>query len=518
MSDQTGMQDQSTCVLRVDASPDMGMGHLQRCMTLANQLAQDGIRSRFLCRQLPGELAALIRKAGHELVLLPAGRTVAAPEDSLAHARWLGATQAEDAEHTRSALTGSKPDWLIVDHYGLDERWERELRPCVGRFMVIDDLADRGHDCDLLLDQNYYRDLRQRYRARVNQDCRLLLGPRYALTRPEFLKARASARVRSGQVSRILIFFGGVDAGNHTELALEAIDTLMRPDLHVDVLTGAMNPNNAKLAQLCARRANTRLLTGVEQVAELMMQSDLAIGAGGGSTWERCCLGLPTVLVVTADNQRRLTHDLCEAGYALCTSAEVGIEAGRQLGAMLAAMLSSESLVRGLSIRCAELVDGRGAQRVSAVIRAAGMSIRPATEADCASVYELRNHPDVRRHSRSSQPLAPESHATWFAATLRDPTRVLLIAEVAGSPIGVVRLDVSADSGEVSIYLAPDHHAGGWGGEVLRRAEEWFRHRYPQVRRFVAEVLPGNPASLAMFDRAGYRESKTELVKTLAAS
>lgn len=518
MSDRADTQHQLTCAIRVDASAEMGIGHLRRCIALADQLGQYGIQSWFLCRQLPEELVGLLRKSNHELVLLPPGSNGLRPEDYPRHARWLRASQAEDAEQTRKALEGRRADWLIVDHYALDERWERVLRPCVGRLMVIDDLADRGHDCDLLLDQNYYRDLHQRYRARVNRDCRQLLGPRYALIRPEFLRARSRGRVRSGEIARVLIFFGGVDAGNFTQLALEAVDDLGRSELHVDVLTGAMNPNNRTLAQLCERRPNTRLLTEVEQVAELMMQADVAVGAGGIATWERCCLGLPTLMLVTADNQRSLTRDLCDAGYALCTSAEGGEKAGRELRALLAATLGSSSLVRALSVRCAELVDGRGVQRVAAVIRAAGLTIRPAIESDCGRVYEWRNHPAVRSHSRNAQPLAPERHASWFAATLRDPTRALLVAEVDGLPIGVVRFDVSKDSGEVSIFLAPAQHDGGWGGEVLRRAEEWFHVRYPQVGRLVAEVLPGNPASLAMFKQAGYLESKTVLVKCLAAS
>jgi RimJ/RimL family protein N-acetyltransferase len=247
-----------------------------------------------------------------------------------------------------------------------------------------------------------------------------------------------------------------------------------------------------------------------------MAQADLAIGAGGSATWERCCLGLPTLTLVTADNQRRLAHDLCEAGYVLCPAAESGEESARQLRALLAAMLSSDSLLRGLAARCAALVDGLGAERVAAVIRSAGLQIRRATEADRERVYEWRNHPTVRGYSRQSAPLAPESHARWYAAALRDPDRALLIAEADGVPIAVVRFDINADSCDVSVYLAPGHQAGGWGSEVLRRAEEWLRRSRPQVTRYVAEVLPGNRASLGAFLRAGYREHGTVLVKSAA--
>ncbi len=516
MTDEPRSPDRARCAIRVDASPEIGAGHLRRCLTLADRLAEQGAATTFLCRRLPDTFAGLLRRSHHELVLLPLGRTGSDSRDAPAHAGWLGVSQAEDAQHTRSALGGRRPDWLIVDHYALDYRWERELRAHAARLMVIDDLADRSHECDVLLDQNYFSDLRERYHGRANAACRQLLGPRYALLRPEFHRLRDATAARSGRVARVLVFFGGADPGQRTRLALEALDAVGRPELQVDVVTGAMNSANQQLAQLCAQRANTRLFTEVEQIAELMAQADLAIGAGGSATWERCCLGLPTLALVTADNQRRLTHDLCEAGFVLCPSAESGDEVARQLRCMLAAMLSSDSLLRGLAARCAALVDGLGAQRVAAVIRSAGLSIRAATETDRERVYEWRNHPTVRGYSRHSAPLDPESHARWFAAALRDPDRALLIAEVEAVPIAVVRFDVSQSSCEVSIYLAPDNHAGGWGSEILRRAEEWFRRSHPQVERFVAEVLPGNRASLGAFIHAGYREHETILVKFAA--
>jgi len=190
-------------VFRTDASLTIGSGHVMRCLTLAEALRTRGAQCFFVCREHPGNLLELIRKRGFEACALHLNTSCAAAatvdaERPTAHAAWLGAHWRTDAAQTLAACGGSDVDWLIVDHYALDARWEAELRPACRKLMVIDDLADRNHDCDLLLDQNLVAESDARYQQRVPPGCTLLLGPRYALLQPLYRELRPQARLRPG--------------------------------------------------------------------------------------------------------------------------------------------------------------------------------------------------------------------------------------------------------------------------------------------------------------------------------
>lgn len=291
-------------LIRTDASIALGTGHVMRCLTLADCLRAAGGEIAFSCRRLPGNLCDLIEMKGYKV------HHMANPEDGLASIDWQ-----EDAAQTKAALADSaQADWLIVDHYGLDRSWESAMRPFVRRIMVIDDLADRPHDCDVLLDQNFYKKLEHRYEGLVPEYCLRLLGPTYALLRPEFFEARRHLRQRDGLVRRILVFLGGGDSQNVTSKVIEAIVLTGHPEIALDVVIGSTNPHHEQIAELCSPRRNARLHIQVENMAALMASADLSIGAGGATTWERCFLGLPTLTVVFADNQEQTTIDLADTG------------------------------------------------------------------------------------------------------------------------------------------------------------------------------------------------------------
>jgi len=291
-------------LFRTDASVEIGSGHLMRCLTLADQLRAEGAEVAFVCRELPGAMFDLLHTCGYRFAKLPLAEV---GKDS----------QQFDAEETIQAAGQLFPDsidWVVVDHYELDVLWERMLRPHVCKLMVIDDLANRSHDCDLLLDQNYYRDQDQRYLGLVPEKCVTLLGPEYVLLRPEFAETKQRIRVRNGSVQRILVFFGGSDSTNQTQKALEALRLLERPDIEVDVVVGSTNPNRNTIQALCDELPNVTFHCQVSNMAELILNADLAIGAGGAAMWERCYLGLPTITVVVAANQESTTEDVARLG------------------------------------------------------------------------------------------------------------------------------------------------------------------------------------------------------------
>jgi UDP-2,4-diacetamido-2,4,6-trideoxy-beta-L-altropyranose hydrolase len=359
-------------VVRVDASTEMGMGHLMRCLSLARALADNGASVFFLLRSHAAGLAPLIEGEGHSVRLLPdPDRGPDAPAaDGTAHAHWLPTTWQKDAEQTLEAIDRVGPvDWLIVDHYALDARWERIQRQRVSRIFAIDDLADRNHDCDILLDQNLVLEMEGRYRGLLPTTCKLLLGPRYALLRPEFAERRKSLAQRSGKVSRIFVCYGGSDPGNETAKALTAIKSLSLPWLAVDVAIGLSNPHADSISALCREMPLAELHRGANNMAELMTHADLAIGAGGVMSWERCCLALPTIAVHIADNQISSLSKLAGVG-ALIYLGDAGSVGAKEIAGSTRLLMDNPAQTRRMAELAGMLVDGQGCGHVAVAINA----------------------------------------------------------------------------------------------------------------------------------------------------
>ena len=285
-------------LFRVDASIEIGSGHLMRCLTLAERLRAYGHNVAFVSMDLPGSMFELldskkfrtekISKTSHSSQEIDAMMTI-----EVAH-----------------KLFPDRIDWVVVDHYDLDVKWERSIRSFAYHLFVIDDLADRMHDCDLLLDQNYYLDLEIRYNDLVPHSCRKLLGPSFILLRDEFINQKRTLRKKDGFIKRILVFFGGSDPTNETQRVLDALMLLQLNEIEVDVVVGMSNPLKDSIKVQCDQSSALNFYCQVSNMAELISKADLAIGAGGGAMWERCYLGLPTITVVFAKNQERTTEDL----------------------------------------------------------------------------------------------------------------------------------------------------------------------------------------------------------------
>ncbi|WP_338624800.1 UDP-2,4-diacetamido-2,4,6-trideoxy-beta-L-altropyranose hydrolase [Selenomonas sp. TAMA-11512] len=296
--------------IRVDSSEQIGSGHLMRCLTLAQRLRKDGADVHFISRDLAGSLHRLVTERGFSLHLLPCHEI---NPDLTGYAAWLTVPQAVDAEETGAILVRMQTvDRLIVDSYALDASWEQFMRPLVREIFVIDDLANRLHDCDILLDQNFYRKMQHRYDGLVPKNCRLLLGPRHALLREEFYTAREKIGARDGILRRILVFYGGSDATRETEKAIHALLQIQLNSVHVDVVVGGNNPRRVKIEALCVQHDFLHYHCQVSNMAELMANADLCLGAGGTTTWERCFLGLPAIVTAIAENQFEVCRDCAE--------------------------------------------------------------------------------------------------------------------------------------------------------------------------------------------------------------
>lgn len=366
-------------VFRTDASLQIGTGHVMRCLTLADALKAHGAHCHFIARAHPGHLLDAIRQRGHGVSVLPvaasSGNSWSSDLDAIGphHAAWLGAAWQADVEQTCAALAACVPDWLVVDHYALDARWERLLRPHCRRLMVIDDLADRLHDCDLLLDQTWGRDPAD-YAPWVPAGCSLLCGSNYALLRPEFAALRLSSlqrRQKQPTLRRFLITMGGVDQSNATEQVLQALKVCYLPqESKITVVMGPMSPWLKDVRELAKQMPwPTEVAVNVNDMAQRMVNSDLAIGAAGSTSWERCCLGLPTLIVVLADNQKQAAIRLVCAGAAHLVTLDSNLQ--QQIEDALQLLLAQHGKLSQMSLQSSKIADGEGVNRLVSIMYAA---------------------------------------------------------------------------------------------------------------------------------------------------
>lgn len=508
---------------RADASLEIGSGHVMRCLTLADALQARGGQCHFLCREHPGHLCELIEARGYPIHRLPQeGRdtdTAVTPgaETEPAHGHWLGASWSQDAEACLPLLAELTPAWLVVDHYALDHRWESAVldglagsRP---RLLVIDDLADRQHIADLLLDQNLGRQVED-YRGLVPEDCRVLAGPRYALLRHEFREWREASlnrRSREPRLQRLLINLGGVDKDNVTGQVLDALTTCDLPaDLQISVVMGASAPwRESVTAQAGALPWPTEVVANVSDMARRMAEADLAIGAAGSTSWERCCLGLPTLMVVLADNQRGIAQSLEEGGASLTVDlADLPTSLARHL-----AVITAPGALALMSEHATDLVDGAGVTRLLAKLQDATPGkgrLRPMQAHDLERVLAWRNHPEVRRHMYTQRLITLEEHRGWFERASQDPQRHLLIYEQEGEPLGFVNLnvvDVAAGRAEWGFYLAPEAPRGS--GQGLGKCTLIYAFTMLKLHKLCGEVLADNTRSQRFHERLGFRREAT---------
>lgn len=345
--------------IRVDASAIMGTGHLKRCLSLAQALAGAGAQTLFICRPLDAVAAQLLAPTNVAVNWLPAAPGGFAPGPGAPpHARWAGVPQAQDAEETAQALAGWRPDWLVIDHYAFDAAWHQALRHALGcRLLVIDDTADRVLDADALLDHNWDADHRAKYAGRLRREPVWLTGPRFALLSAAYRNAPRHAfhdRVRS-----IGIFMGGTDPDGVSARALSACRAAGF-DGPVEVVSTSASPHLGALRAACTADPAATLTLDEPDLAAFFARHDLQIGAGGGATWERCCVGAPSILVALAVNQAPVLRAIDALGIAIRSG-----PSREELTDRIRQMLHHPAQRLRISQAAVQQVDGRGAERVA---------------------------------------------------------------------------------------------------------------------------------------------------------
>lgn len=480
--------------IRVDASPEIGGGHLMRCLTLAGALRDAGAGVVFLCQDLPGSSSlAQVERSGFEAYLLPQ----CSPE--------------QDAAETCAILQrhGLRPDWLVVDHYDLGADWQRALAPHVGQILTLEDIPGRPHVADVLLDPTSGRKAEE-YAGLTPKDCHLLLGTDYALIRPEFAALRPATLARrelQTTPKRLLISLG---SGETSDELLTILAALAQPGLAVGlnitlVLGGPQLKEDHIRAAANALPAHVDVLSYADNMPELMAEADLAIGAAGGATWERCSLGLPSIVMALADNQADIARQLQTAGAALVVAPEQ-----EDIHQALQTVLMDPAQLRQLGETAARLCDTRGRKRVKTALMQPLMSVRPARLEDAHFIWDARNGGNAALHYRNNSTPKFEDHLAWLETALSDPLRILWIARLGTQDIGHIRLDCDTPdqhAAEISLYMPPAFRGMGLGPCMLSNATQQAFDLGIQI--LTAEVHSENTASQRSFEAAGYQLSNT---------
>jgi UDP-2,4-diacetamido-2,4,6-trideoxy-beta-L-altropyranose hydrolase len=485
---------------RVDSSPIIGIGHFMRCLTLAKGLKNRGFSVSFISRHIDKTCSKALLDEGIALYSL------FTPVE-MANDTWLGISKERDAQDTIAVLKPLNVDWLIVDHYDIDHVWEERLRKTFDgmSIMVIDDLANRKHECDFLLDQTYGRE-RDIYQELIPEASQFCGGTHHALIKPIFLTARANKMAMIDHVQNpphILVSLGGGDMAQPLGIIGEALHHVAQQhDFSLTVIAG--NADAASLADFKALEGLGRkvsLLKYSDQIHDEMQRADFAIGAAGGTSWERCCVGLPAIVLTLADNQTVISEILQTEGAGVSVSCDAPSIATNAIK-----LITDIELRKKMSKNALALCDGKGVKRVINELALVSMQSHEVRLEDAEFIFEARYAEDASRYFRNPDVPDMKDHQSWLAKALEDGNRMLVNISMRGEMMAHLRVDLNHEDqsrGEIGICLAPDWRSRGFGSVVLKFAQRYFSGKGFHI--LDAEVHTDNPGSRAIFEQTGFQ-------------
>lgn len=498
-------------MFRVDASVQIGSGHVMRCLTLAGELKKEGADCVFICREHNGNMFEAIEKEGYQVIPLLHREDFTSLGSENDYAEWLGTTQKIDAQQTIDAIQllfeTKKIEWLIVDHYSLCKDWEEQLRPYCKKLMIIDDLANREHGCDLLLDQTYLRDELD-YRLLVPEVCITLTGSFYALLRPEFALWREYSLQRREKIKlkQLLITLGGGDKDNVTGEILKAIaESQLSLTCKIFVVLGA----NSQWLKVIQRQVKNlpweiEVKQNVSNMAEIMANSDLCIGAAGSTAWERCCLGLPTIMLVLAENQQKIAGELGGRGVSLISDSPKNIKT--EINRLLK---KTFPIINSLISKSSNICNGKGAKQVVNNM-GFGKCIRRMDVKDLELILEWRNNKEIRFCMFNQNVINFKNHKEWFEEKSKQKNEFLLIYENDRVAQGFVSFSVyegKQSEAEWGFYKAPEAPKGT--GKVMLRYAIDYGFNKIGLSKINAKVIQHNKTSLILHEKMGFLQKRT---------
>ncbi len=491
------MQLEGTSLLiRADANARIGTGHLMRCLALAQGWKARGGQTVFITACESDDLRQRLSDEGFQVI--------AAEKPYPDSADW---------EITSQVLAAHPDAWVVLDGYHFDSAYQRQVKGDGQRLLVIDDMAHLDHYyADVILNQNINAE-------QLHYSCepytRLLLGTRYVLLRSEFLAWRGWQREIPKVARKVLVTLGGGDPDNQTLKVVRALQQVDVDGLEAVVVVGASNPHLQELQSVAGNSPFAiRLVQNVTNMPELMAWADVAISAAGTTCWELAFMGLPALLVVTAENQIDVARGVEQAGAVLNLGQFANVDRAR-ISANLEALLSDVERRRTMSARGRELIDGHGAERVYAALVTGGLYLRPVSRADCRLLWSWANDPAARRMALNTAPIPFEDHIRWFEKKLASDNAVILILEHDAVPVGQIRfdLDQSGDA-EIDVYVAPAYRGQYLGTYLLREGtRRYIELNKDRVRTVIGHVRPENVPSCRAFGRAGFRRMGTDIMQ-----
>ncbi len=466
-----------TAIFRCDASVAIGGGHIMRCLTVAQELYRKGWRCIFSVETKTLEAMPLLMESGFEVV------------------------------GPKGPFLDEKADIIVIDNYDLSKEDEIVYRAYANRIVVFDDLANRQHDCDILLDQTFDRKYGD-YESLVSSESDILVGSQYALLRPQFFEHRHPSLLRrkklSGQIERVLISFGMTDSHNVTACVLDGLFGL---DITIDVIVGMSFPHIKQLTvqidRLKAQGMRIQTHHNVSDMASLMSLADISIGAGGTTSWERCCLGLPTIMIELAKNQHEIANVLSQHGCSF-NLGWYGDVTPSMINAIMVELKNDPARVTHMIERAMSICDGRGVDRIMPYFVEPIDEIRLILMAaeDARILYDWQSFPRTRKFSRNPDVPSWDDHLQWFMRSLNNPGCFLYKIVKNGVAAGMLRLDSRNEevrSFEVSILVAPAFYGQGVATAALA-----FIRKLDPVATLMAEILVENKVSRLLFQKAGY--------------
>lgn len=481
-------------LLRTEASVAIGSGHVMRCLALAQAWLDAGGRAVFAMAQATPAVEERLRNERFKVA------RVAAQLGSVA-----------DADETAGLAHLHAASWVVVDGYDFGAEYQARLKSHGLKVLFIDDNGHAPHySADLVLNQNAHG-REELYRNR-ELSTKLLLGPRFALLRREFTAWRGWQREVPAIARNVLVTMGGSDPDNITERVVEAISS--GGDFETTIVAGGSNPHLVRLREFVGTCGGTfRLSENTLNMPELMANADLAVAGAGTTSWEICSLGLPALLIVLADNQEGIAHELSKRGVIASLGRGSDL-APSTIASQLRNLAHSRSVRREMSERGRALVDGRGAERVVVALKWDALSIRLAESGDCKLLWEWANDPAVRASSFSSETIAWDDHVAWFREKLNDGNcRILVCSDASAVPVGQMRFEKrGASDADIDITVDARLRGLGYAGQLIELGARWAFEEWG-LMRLNAFVKSENFASAKAFERSGFRRMETVIVK-----
>ncbi|ETT41088.1 GCN5-like N-acetyltransferase [Paenibacillus sp. FSL R5-192] len=482
--------------IRADASEQLGIGHVMRCLALSEELIKHDYEVIFICKEANPLITRLIREKGCDLLLIDTPIFIDGEHES---------------EHVVQLIINGyhveQEDWLIVDHYSLDITFEQNLRKVFANIMVVDDLADRSHDCDILLDTSSNVSKRDTYDRLIPSSAIQLLGPEYTLLRGEFIEKRETLNPQDERgINNIFVCFGGTDPTNETIKTIKALQPIMNENIQVNIVLGKPN---LRIEQWMTRNKSEymELFIQPDSIAAIMSSSDLAICAGGGMTWERYCLGLPGLVIAVAENQL----ELAQQGQLLGIDKYIGQSESVQeqdITQIFMQTINHGEWLKEARNKAMALIDGKGASRVVKLLteHTRRIELRDVGEGDVFFLWECRNETEARMNSAQIEEVTLNDHLRWLEQSKLNSERKLMVAWNKSEKIAVVRLDKENLHAIVSINVAQEHRGKGFAQEILTELERTASHWDRSIRILQAVIKKQNHASIKTFIKAEYDE------------